>query len=80
MVKDNYNMNGGKKVTKVYNFNSDFKPNYTWLKNLTDKNYQDNKFLNEMKEYEDKSWDNTTNTYKIDFNDIPNSNIIYQQK
>ena len=80
MIKDNHSMDDGYKVTQVYNFNSDFKPNYTWLKNLTNKKYQDNKFLNEMKQFENRTWDNTTNRYKVDFNDIPNSQIVYHEK
>lgn len=79
MAEEKYHPSDDFKVLKTYRFKSDYKPSYTWLKNLTNKKYQDDKLIKDMSKYMTHSDDGVSKTYGVDFDDIPNSQIIYKE-
>lgn len=72
--------NGKPRVLETHYFKSDFKPDYSWLKDLTNPQTKKNKIIKDMEKYGFKNDDSKAVTYRIDFDEIPNQNIVYQEK
>lgn len=68
-----------RRVLKTVQFKSDFKPKYTWLNILTDNDSKKELFLKSMEKYNNYGDASLAKSYKVDFDQIPNSQTIYKE-